>query len=279
MTQAEALIKLIKKWAKDQDDIRLMILYGSYAHKGKTDALSDVDLILFTAYPEKYLEDESWWVEFAPVWLTLTLQEKSLYQRTVIYDGGVMVEFNFYPLASLERFHLSLPSELEPGYKVLVDKEKQAKDLPKPGGKPIPPSTPSPEELHHTIAAFWKDAYLLAKYLRRNELWRAKHYDWASKQHLLQMLSWHTLICRHQKNFSSFQGKGLREWSTPDTYLGLMSAFGRFYPADSWRALEETAKVFTALSDEVAKAMGTDSRGELVKIFTTWFGSLKDQAE
>lgn len=278
MTQAETLIKLIKKWAQDRDDIRLVVLFGSFAHKGKTDELSDVDLVLFTHHPDRYLEDENWWSAFAPVWLTLTQKEEGACQQTVIYDGGVMVEFNFLPLSSLEGFQSSLPPQLEPGYKILVDKDKQGRHLPKPGGQSIPPAKPSPEELHRTITAFWKDAYLSAKYLLRDDLWRAKHYDWAMKQHLLQMLSWHTHIVRHLDNFTSYQGKHIKEWLEPNTYLSLMSSFGRFYPADSWRALEETIKGFTILADEVAKALRTDSRKELAEILTAWIDTQKKQA-
>lgn len=279
MTQAEPLIKSIKNWAEDQDDIRAVILLGSYASKKKTDPLSDVDLFLFTHHPERYLEDETWSDALAPVWLTLTQHEENAFQRTVIYDEGLMVEFSFFPGATLKEFQQSLPPELEPGYKVLVDKDKQARLLPKPVRKNIPPTRPAPAELHHTIAAFWKDAYLLAKYLRRDDLWRAKHYDWALKQHLLQVMSWHALICRRQDDFTDYQGKHIKEWADPDAYLTLMGAFGRFYPADSWRALDETIKIFRALSCEVAQALGTDSRNELAEKFSAWINSLKNQAE
>jgi hypothetical protein len=41
----------------------------------------------------------------------------------------------------------------------------------------------------------------------------------------------------------------------PETYTGLMTIFGRFYPADSWRALEDTQRIFSRLAKHVAHAL------------------------
>jgi len=277
MTSANDFIKWIKKWAKTNEDIRTVILHGSYAQKAKTDELSDVDLMLFTHHPGQFLDAQEGLQDFAPIWLANVQQEQDVINQIIIFEGGLMVDIRIYPLKKLERIHAKLPVELEPGYKVLVDKDRQARNLPKSSGKWPLQDKPTPADFQQAINTFWKDATMVAKYLKRGELWRAKHYDWQLKQHLMKMMSWHARICRQQTNFSSHEGKHLHKWVDPETYIGLMSAFGRFYPADSWRALDETIKHFTRLSSEVAEVLEIDKHEDLTRKISGWIDTLQSQ--
>lgn len=263
MDSPKKLLKNIEKWAKDQENIRAMILLGSYARKEGIDRLSDIYLHFYVQDPGYYIENEDWFRSFSPVWLAVLRQEEGHIIWQILYEGGLLVEFFIYPTNTLEKMAKSLPSHFDTGYKVLIDKDKLAKKLPKASGTAHPPKEPSKETFQNTLSDFWMNAYHVAKYLWRRDLWRAKHHDWLLKGNLLEMMGWHSLLIGRQQSFTTYQGKGLKGWIEPETFTSLMTVFGRFYPADSWRALEDTIKLFTALSQEVGKFLNSDPRLDL----------------
>jgi len=279
MPPAETLLKNIIQWVKEEENIRAALLLGSRARRGHTDQLSDIDLYLFAQDPKDYFRRDEWIHDFGSVWLTQTQKEGESLIQKVVYQDGMMVEFILFPLEALQSMQANLPQYLEPGYKILVDKDKQARKLSKASGKQPTPQRPTSEDFQETIETFWIDAYHFVKYLWRGELWRSKHYDWQLKQHLLKMMGWHALLCRNQSHFSPYQGNHLKEWIDPDTYIDLMTVFGRLYPADSWRALDETIRHFTRMAEEVAEIMDTDPRLELTEKFRTWLMALKSNEQ
>jgi len=279
MTPADDILKTIRKWAKEQNDIRAVILLGSRARRGGADHLSDIDLGLFVTNPQVYFQHETWLKKFAPLWLSIAEEDNNNMTWKVIYQEGVMVEFMLYPQSALDEMQVTLPPIFEPGYKVLIDKDRLARKLPKPSGKNIAPEAPTGETFQGTIDRFWFDAYQVAKHLWRNELWRVKHYDWKLKQHLLQMMGWHAVVLRGQKDFTTYQGKHLQDWTEPETHTGLMTIFGRYYPADSWRALMETIKIFTKISGEIADALKIDDRQDLIEKFSGLIQSLQNNPD
>jgi predicted nucleotidyltransferase len=81
-------------WASLQSDIESVALVGSYAREAATKD-SDVDLVILTADPDKYLLDKSW---------VSTLEDPERYQDEeygkltsvrVFYGSGLEVEFGF----------------------------------------------------------------------------------------------------------------------------------------------------------------------------------------
>lgn len=255
MKRPQQLIKTITQWAKSREDIRALILIGSYAKRGKTDHLSDIDLCFFVADPAAYVDRMGWLHELAPVRLAFSEGEGEQVIVRAMHEGDVMVEYIFMPLSALDAMQERLPLHFEPGYQILVDKDRRARKLPKAGGGYAPPEPPTPEIFINAVHRFWFHAHQVAKYLRRGELWRAKHYDWQLKQQLLHMMGWHAAQVGKQSSFTTYEGKRLQEWVEPGTTTALMAAFGRFYPADSWRALDETMKIFTRLAKELAQSM------------------------
>jgi len=275
MKPPQQLLKTIMQWTKTREDIHAVILIGSYAKKDKTDRLSDIDLCIYVADPTAYVNQRDWLSELAPVLLSFSEQEGDHAIVEAIHAGDMMVEYIFMPLSALDAMQDALPLHFEPGYQVLVDKDKRARKLPKASGGYPPPKAPTPEAFHDTVQQFWFHAHLVAKYLRRGELWRAKHYDWQLKQQVLRMMGWHAAQIGRQVSFTIYEGKHLQEWVDPATYTALMAAFGRFYPADSWRALDETIKLFTRLAKELAQTMNISYPQELQEHLTALIDDLQ----
>ena len=275
MSSPDQLLKTISNWAKKQQDIRLLLLLGSRASKKNIDQVSDIDLTLFCTDPKRFLYPSEWFQAFGAVWLSILQDEGDHFSWKIIYDGGLMVDLAIYPVDALRAMVEVLPPFLEPGYKIILDKDRYARSLPKPSRKQIPPESPTAETLHASIEKFWFNAYHVAKYLLRDELWRAKFYDWELKQLLLTMMGWYAVVKLGQKNFTINEGKLLKEWIDSDTYTSLMTVFGRFYPADSWRALGDTIKIYTKLATGVAINLKADARDDLKDKFTSLIQDLK----
>src|SRR6478736_1257646 len=89
-----AFIESFSSWARTQSDIEAVALVGSYARKDANED-SDVDLVILTADPDKFLRDPSWIAIFGKV---ARCQEEDYGRVTsvrVFYGGGLEVEFGF----------------------------------------------------------------------------------------------------------------------------------------------------------------------------------------
>jgi aminoglycoside 6-adenylyltransferase len=209
MTATDKLLKSIQRWAKNEDAIHTLILLGSHAVKGKTDRLSDLDLAIFVEDPALFMNEQDWFRSFAPVWNVVSERDEDWQSWLVIYEGGAMADFTFYPLDSLDRMQEALPEHFEAGYKILVDKHKLARKLPKASGAIQSPPQPTADAFSDLFDHYWYHAYHVAKYLWRGDLWRAKHYDWALKQNLLKMMGWYASLCLDVRHFTLYEGRQL----------------------------------------------------------------------
>ncbi len=59
MSRRSVMLEQLVAWARSHDDIRALVLTGSHA-QGRADALSDLDVELFTHTLERYLDSDVW---------------------------------------------------------------------------------------------------------------------------------------------------------------------------------------------------------------------------
>ena len=79
-------------WASAQGDVQAIALVGSYARAEARDD-SDIDLVLLTDEPQKYLEDLKWTEVFGAVEKCQTEDYGKLISIRVWYQNGVEVEY------------------------------------------------------------------------------------------------------------------------------------------------------------------------------------------
>jgi len=79
-------------WASAQEDIQAVALVGSYARDAARED-SDIDLVLLTDRPQKYLEDLEWIEGFGLVGKHQTEDYGRLISIRVWYQNGVEVEY------------------------------------------------------------------------------------------------------------------------------------------------------------------------------------------
>jgi aminoglycoside 6-adenylyltransferase len=284
----------IVAWARERDDIRAVLVVGSWARSDHpADEWSDLDIGFTTTHPERYLASDEWLAEIADVWLMYP--DPGGVTRHVLFEGGL--DAGFAPIAhnsvklavrflpalrrlplpsalrnSVEREVASASEYVERGVRVVLDKDDLAERflalLPQIDR---PRAAPSMKEFVETVNQFWFEAVWTAKHLRRGELWHAKcsALDGRMKELLLRMMAWHALAARGPGIDTWESGRFLEEWGDPRALRDLRDAFGRYDEEDVWRALIATMDLFRWLASETGQRLGysypSDSDGHVTE--------------
>ena len=251
------LAKEISAWAERRPDIRTLILTGSYA-RNEADALSDLDIELFVTDPQRYTEGDHWMSEIGNVWVYILEQTNDGHPtRLIIFEGGAKVDFTFYPVKVLaERIESQkLPADHERGYRVLLDRDGLASRLPTPKGTWPAVTPPTETEFRALVNEFWFEAYHVAKYLRRKDLWAARFRDWTLKELLLKMIEWYEKSLHGWEYDTKHQGIQMRQWVEPWIWHKLEAAFAHSDAQDSWSAIGAVMDLFGEIGAQAATSL------------------------
>ena len=123
MKNQENFIVRFTNWVETQNDIDGAILVGSYAH-GTARADSDLDLVIITNHPNKYLEQNDWINELGNV-TTVKDEDFGMVQvKRVFFEDGLEVEFGFTTPEWLNVNPIDPGTQrvLADGYKIFNDK-------------------------------------------------------------------------------------------------------------------------------------------------------------
>jgi aminoglycoside 6-adenylyltransferase len=256
MTAADRILSKLVAWGNADPNVRGLVLVGSRARNELTDDLADIDVQVYALSDEPYVRDDVWLSRFAPVWVCI---HDGYWQdgvrvptRLVIFDQGVKVDFAFYTAAAMT----DIGKDDRP-HKVLLDKDHAAAGIDgKRSGELPPAGLPTEVEFTDGVKEFWFEAYHVAKYLSRGELWLAKSRDFATKQLLLRIVEWNALHARLWDRNAHEEGKNMQSWVSREVWTDLHGAFARFDAADSWSALIATNQLFRRIALETAAALG-----------------------
>jgi len=276
----EKLQRRIVKWATNEKAISALILCGSRARIVRpADEWADLDLEMYVDDVQFFCDDARWIEQFGTVWTHLQLEEDGADVLLVLYDGAKKVDFHIFPVATLERAVAAqtLPSAYLRGYRVLLDKNGLAGQLPPPLIEPLTHDRPEPADFAFQVNAFWYGAVYVAWQIRRRNLWVVKFRDWTMKEHLLQMIEWHTQAANAWQVDTWNDGHFLTEWASPRIVASLHDAFGHFNATDSWRALLATMELFGQLARETAARLEISYPDRLEQKVTAYVQGLYEQ--
>ena len=88
----ERFLSAVVRWASAQPDIVAVALVGSYA-RGTANPTSDVDLVILTTCPQRYLQATNWATTFGPVAEQAIEDWGKVTSLRVWYEDGDEVEF------------------------------------------------------------------------------------------------------------------------------------------------------------------------------------------
>lgn len=87
-----ALVEALRAWAAPRDDVRGIAVVGSYA-RGTARAGSDVDVLVLTAEPGRYLEAHDWLSDFGRVVRWQREDWGAVQSLRTSYEDGTETEF------------------------------------------------------------------------------------------------------------------------------------------------------------------------------------------
>ena len=260
----EALEQNFLAWAQGQENIRAAVVIGSRARRDHpADAWADLDVLLVVDEMQVYVEDAAWVENIGRPWLSFIERtgDGSGWERRVLFEGGLDVDFAFIPAAWARQASGPPPDAGDSfgrGYRVLLDKEGLLERLRISEVKWQPKPPPAAGEFLNVVQDFWFHTVWTAKHLRRGEVWWAKHGADSYLKGLLQrMLEWQAQAL-HPGLDTWLRGRFFEEWADPQAVEALREAFARYEAEDVWRALFRTMEIFERVSRQTAQIWGIE---------------------
>jgi aminoglycoside 6-adenylyltransferase len=175
----ERVVAAVTRWARQDGNIRAVVLTGSVAAPGAADALSDLDIELYAIDPHALLQSSSWYHEFGEVLVVEALPNPGWHPTRLVYYAGGKIDFTIADVDSCTHSRHDRP------VRVLVDKDGLTanRDQLQPAG-----TAPPVDDVEQCINWFYAAALMEAKLLVRRELWQAKFREWDLMRQLLRMV-------------------------------------------------------------------------------------------
>ncbi len=276
------ILQKIVRWAEGEDAIKVLILQGSRAGKIPADEWADYDISVFCKTIPSYIETEGWLALIGLIWVCVkekvSCDGQVFPTRLVIFEGGIKVDFAFLSLNCLDRMVKGpLPEEYNRGYQVLLDKDNLTQTLPKPDYKEPVAKKPSKREFLETIEEFWFEAYHVAIYLKREDLWSVKFRSNAMHRFLLRMIEWESQARNRWHQTVPPIGKRMASWVQPSVLQELERVFAHFDVEDSWDSLFHTVTLFRRLAVDLSYQLGFDYPQAMDKNISAFILKLRER--
>ena len=272
------MLDRLVSWAEEDEDVRALILTGSHAAKYPSDELSDYDVGLFVANPDKYAND-AWQEDIGEVWHCFKLPEARW--RATIFAPGTRFDISIRSVDELDQFVTDDPpagiNDYILGYRVLLDKDGRTAGMAPPFSRPLVYDKPDEATFKQTVDEFWHEAHNVAKYLARGDLWCVKHREWNTKRALLPMLEWHAHAKHGWEYNTAAIGKRMRSWIDPEIWDELRGAFPGFDVEEGWRALFVTIGLFRRVTSETAELLHFQYPDDMFMNMESLVRSMRDQ--
>ena len=255
------ILSRILDWANITDSVRVVLLVGSRAQGKTVDNFSDFDLSIF-GHDFDFINDDQWLKKISNPLICIHDQfawdDLMIPTRLTIFDDFTKVDFSFHPLSLLSTMVQSklLKPAYGNGYSVLIDKEGIGAGIPAPDMHAYELEQPGENEFQLAMREFWFEAYHVAKYLARKDLWAAKSRDWATKSWLLRMMQWNALGLSGSRLQLKNEGREMQSWLRQEIYDELKKCFRGFDLHEQWSGLVSTSNLFSGLSLDTAIKFG-----------------------
>jgi aminoglycoside 6-adenylyltransferase len=245
----------LRRWAEDNEDVRLALLVGSRARRDKpADDYSDYDLVMFVRDPEGLLGRRDWIERLGTPW-TSHIEANALDagpERRVLFSDGQDVDFAIFPEEFIDGA-LGAPrlrAILQRGYAVLTNKN-QAQIVVAPGTPA--PTPPSPAEFANLANDYWFHLVWAAKKLRRGELMVAHEaVNGYLRLLLVRTIRWHSIVCGPQDRFVWHGARFFEEWADPRAVQQFGRCVAHYEPGSVAVALRAHRDMFRWLEEELA---------------------------
>jgi len=280
------MIDKITALAHADPDIRAVILEGSLAVNSQVDELSDYDVNIFSRNFDKYLADDRWMRHIGEV-LLYQKEEFQFYDtivptRLVLFRDRERVDFSFWRLSLLSDI-VRGDKEYESyknGYQILVDKDHLAKRLKSPSGTGFWIVQPTRDRFLQTIYDFWFEAYCVARYLSRGDLWFAKRIENSYiKDHFYRMALWQHQAVNGWKQdpLLHTEGKRFEKWASPELIEAVGRCFSPYDVESTWSSLFALVELFGRLARQTSIQLRMEFPEHVEREMLDYLGDLRNR--
>ncbi|HAL15935.1 MAG TPA: aminoglycoside adenylyltransferase [Anaerolineaceae bacterium] len=258
-TEAE-ILGLILEFARNQDDIRAVVMNGSRVNpNAKKDPFQDYDIACYVTDVAPFRGDLRTLHFFGELMILQTPEDMGdpepnddgSYAYLMQFMDGNRIDLSFHSLECISHIpqdSLSL---------VLLDKDKRIAPLPTPSDRSYLPVKPSAKAFADCCNEFWWVTPYAAKGLWRDELIYAHTViDTLMRGELIKMLTWYFGVqTGFQKPAGKF-GKYLKAGLDNDLWQQLERTYADANPENTWQALFAMGSLFRRAAQRVAEAFG-----------------------
>lgn len=260
-------------WGESQADVRALILTSTRAISNTAiDEFSDYDIIVITSDIHERYTNRHWQYEFGNVvidwWDPLTSDAETCLQSAsgvVYYPGTRKIDFTLWPIEMATNFSTRLSTELDAGYRILLDKDGIAANWPSPSGVGYAVSLPNCEQYRAAVNDFFIGVPYVVTALLRGELLQAKwvlDYD-MRYVYLLPMLEWYAAALHGEPVRLGVNGKGLQKLLPEDIWERMEHTYAGLNLAQNRQALNTMILLFRDVAQHVGLAIACEYPDDL----------------
>lgn len=225
MRNLEEELKKLIKFSEDNDNIRALVLQGSFINENAPlDDFSDLDPLFYVNDLSEFIDKDDWRDYFGKPISQFNdeggnEEKEKWYTRLTIYSDGFKLDFGFQSvLAAKYANEMSL-------YKIYVDKDNI---LPKPevsDERKFYVKKPSKEEVLERINTFFFDTSYVVKALARNEMFFEKYMEQVLKKKIFKLLSWYIGIKHDFKVNIGSVGRYFKQYLSNEEWNMLLDTY------------------------------------------------------
>ncbi len=260
--QHEELLERILAAARIDGGIRALALVGSGARgEGLNDEYSDIDLVLVTDSPERYVDSAAWAEAIGPAWFSFSESVPEAYhrERRFLFAGGLDVDVVVVEANRLKTDPESLVIAREicsRGIRVILDKDGLDSAFEGLVGAIRPFSFPAAAEFANLTSDFYFHYLWAIKKCLRGEYWVALQcVNGYLKRKTLSALEWYERSVHGTDYDTRYEGRYLERWIDDDLRGDLAPTFAACDKDGILDALDATFRFFTKVARGAATAL------------------------
>ena len=221
----EELEKIIE-FAKNDKNIRALVLQGSYVNKSALiDEFSDLDPLFYVDDLDKFINDDAWKKQFGyPISCFNDEGEYKdnlkWYTRLTIYSDGFKIDFGFQSV-KLAKYANDMPL-----YKIYLDKDNI---LPEPevyDDRKFYIKKPTEEEFLDRMNTFFFDTSYIVKSLLREEFAFEKYIEAEIHENkIIKLLEWYIAIKNDFLVNTGIYGRYFKKYLSEDEWQMFLATF------------------------------------------------------
>jgi aminoglycoside 6-adenylyltransferase len=263
MITYQGLEDAISLWAREQPDVRAVLVIGSRAQEHSTvDQYSDLDLVVYTSRPISYDRTADWLSTFGEIWLAVRSRTgRGDREWLVLFAGGVKADFVIVPAVEghgltemLERS--AYIKVFRRGIRVLYDRDGAASGERLQLDRAQSEVKPTVDDFELAVNRLILATARAAKFVSRGDLWRSQQQiNVEVRQALLTLIEWQAILASPADKDIWHSGRFIEAWADPHVVRKLPELFAGYDEADLRDALSSALDLAEWIAEEIAGSL------------------------